>query len=81
MLPSSGILNDDVSRGKENVRTKNAPEFRSDAFSSIKQRHSSASKNYPFLNLRTGVPSSRQMPKPVSAHKMENTGTNQLRKA
>ena len=74
-------MSPEPSRDKENVRTKNAPEFRSDAFSSIKQRYSSASKNYPFLNLRTGVPSRRQMPKPVSAHKMENTGTNQLRKA
>ena len=31
--------------------------------------------------LRTGVPSSLQMPKPVRAHSREKMGTNQLRKA
>lgn len=60
---------------------KNAPEPCSDAFFFMTRSPSGSGVDYLARALRTGVPSSLQMPKPVRAHSREKMGTNQLRKA
>lgn len=61
---------------------KNAPNFFSALFTAPAGKIPAGSRHALFFAaLRTGEPSMRQMPKPVTAQIREKMGTNQLKKA